>query len=102
MPNIPVPGDMEGFGLTALEASVNRTVVVASCLEGITDAIVDGENGILLEPLKKDLWVAKIEELLDPNTSLKELANEFQSYTVAHYSWDRMVKRYMDLFREYF
>ena len=101
MPNIPVAGDMEGFGLTALEASVNGTVVVASRLEGIPDAVKDGKNGILIAPLDEAAWISKIDELLGKTTELCKLAQKFQTYTVAHYSWDRMVSRYLELFKEY-
>jgi len=48
MPNIEVQGDMEGFGIVALEASLAGTLIVASGIEGIKDAIIDQKNGLLL------------------------------------------------------
>ena len=49
MPNRPVPGDMEGFGVVILEAGACGTPTVAAKLEGITDVITPGENGVLVE-----------------------------------------------------
>jgi hypothetical protein len=49
MPNIRVPGDAEGFGLVALEAVVCGTAVLAADLEGITEAIQHGKNGLLVD-----------------------------------------------------
>ena len=50
VPNVAVPGDMEGFGLVAAEASLRGTPVVAARLEGLTDAVVDGVTGAICEP----------------------------------------------------
>lgn len=46
MPNIPVPGDMEGFGVVLLEANAAGLPAVASDLEGIRDVIRNGRNGL--------------------------------------------------------
>lgn len=48
MPNQPLPGDWEGFGITAIEAAVRGVPVVASAIEGIVDAVVDGVTGRLV------------------------------------------------------
>jgi len=50
MPNIVVPNDVEGFGIVALEAAASGLPVVAADLQGIKDAIIHGENGVLVEP----------------------------------------------------
>src|SRR5690625_7613993 len=49
MPNIPVEGDMEGFGVVMLEAGLSGLPVVASSLEGILDVVEEGNNGHLIE-----------------------------------------------------
>lgn len=99
MPNIPVEGDQEGFGLVALEASVRGTWVVASGIEGITEAVIDGANGTLLPPEQPELWIDKIRELLSmPPEELSEWGKRGQAYTVDHFSWDRMVDGYRQVF----
>lgn len=64
MPNIPSDGkDIEGFGLTALEAAADGGVLLASGIEGIVDAVVDGETGFLLPSEEPSAWAKKIDEI---------------------------------------
>ena len=56
-PNVPVVGDMEGFGLVTIEAALRGTPVVAADLEGLKDAVVDGVTGWLLPPVRAEVWV---------------------------------------------
>ena len=55
-PNVPTSGDMEGFGLVLVEAAKRGTPVVASALEGMPDAVADGETGILCRAGDADEW----------------------------------------------
>ena len=48
-PNIKVAGDMEGFGISVIEAASCEIPVIASNIEGLKDAIKDGQNGFLVE-----------------------------------------------------
>lgn len=98
MPNIAVEGDTEGFGLVALEASIKGTYVVASGIEGITDAVINGENGCLLPSENAQAWTAKIHELLSDRHKLKMLSQQGKEYTQKHYSWDIMANGYKDVF----
>ena len=59
-PNISAPGDVEGFGLVLLEAALCERKVFASRLEGMTDAISDGQNGCLLPSGDTEAWRASL------------------------------------------
>ncbi len=101
MPNIKVAGDAEGFGLVALEASINSTPVLAAALEGITCAVTDGSNGFLVPPEDSDAWIDKIHSLLSDGKSLKDFAERAKDYTITNYAWKRMVEGYIDVFKKY-
>jgi phosphatidyl-myo-inositol dimannoside synthase len=76
-PNVPVAGDMEGFGLVVVEAAVRGTVTVASALEGITDAVVDGETGILVPPEDPAAWIDRLTDLTATPEALAGLGRRF-------------------------
>lgn len=94
MPNIPVEGDMEGFGIVMLEANMSRTPVVASDLEGIKDVIEQGENGFRVPPLQPEMFAAKVDEVL--RGDLGSLPNRARQYVEDHFSWDRVADRYIE------
>lgn len=89
-PNVPVAGDMEGFGLVAVEAAMRGAVVVAAELEGLRDAVVPGETGLLLPPGDADAWVAALDELLAAPAELAALADRFATVARDVYSRERM------------
>lgn len=97
-PNIPVPYDIEGFGLTPLEAASYGTVVIASRLEGITTAIIDGKNGTLVPALDSEAWIRALNALLAHITTLPEMGENATRYTIEHYSWDTVANDYRTLF----
>nr|WP_237488219.1 glycosyltransferase family 4 protein [Hufsiella ginkgonis] len=94
MPNIEVSGDMEGFGLVCLEASICGARVLASASGGIPDAISDGENGLLLPPGDADSW---IRALNNPSDTLPGAASRI-AFTRRQFSWEKMTKEYLEAF----
>ena len=98
MPNIPVQHDIEGFGLVALEAAAAGRYVVASRLDGIPEAIVPGQNGILLDPLDSESFASTILELLADDEHREMLGHKARKFVQGHYSWDIVAKRYQALF----
>ncbi len=98
MPNIKMPGDAEGFGLVALEASLREAVVLASNLEGIPEAIQDSKNGFLLPSAEPGIWTHKIKSLFKNSQALKTHSQSFKTFTLNNYSWQKMVDGYLDVF----
>ncbi|MBC7884172.1 MAG: glycosyltransferase family 4 protein [Saprospiraceae bacterium] len=95
MPNIMVSGDMEGFGLVSLEASVKGKTVLAADIEGITDAIYNGKNGYLVKAGDTHAW----REQIIRHSRLSSTNNEkFRKFTLEHFLTDRMVNGYHDVF----
>jgi phosphatidylinositol alpha-1,6-mannosyltransferase len=90
MPNIRVAGDMEGFGLVAVEAACRGAVVVAASIEGLADAVVDGVTGVLVEAEQADQFVVVIDEFAGDRTKLQRLGSEYQRNAVERYSVERM------------
>ncbi|MEI9940715.1 MAG: glycosyltransferase family 4 protein [Pseudomonadota bacterium] len=100
MPNIVVPGNVEGFGIVAIEASASGLPVVASRLQGIPDAVVDGENGRLVAPEDADAFVEALSELVGSAEIRKQRGEHGRAYTEQSYSWPRIIAQYATLFAE--
>lgn len=49
-PILDIPGDVEGFGMVAIEAAAHGLPTVAFAVGGVTDAISDGNSGNLIPP----------------------------------------------------
>ena len=97
MPSIPVIGDSEGFGIVAIEAAARGLPVVASKLEGITEAVQDGKNGFLLPPGDAVAFKEKIELLLKENREL--IRKQAKEFTLENFSWDNLIPKYQIAFK---
>lgn len=95
-PNIKVEGDMEGFGISVIEAAASGIPVVASCLEGLKDAIRDGQNGFLVESEDAGAWVAKINELLSRDEFRQEFGEKARRYVIENYGWGKISGKYLE------
>ncbi len=96
-PNIEVPGTMEGFGISVIEAALCGRPVITSNLQGLKDAIIEGENGILVEPGNATAWKTAIENLLSDERKRRDLGERASRYTREHYHWDTISLRYVEV-----
>ena len=89
MPNIPVRGDMEGFGMVLLEAGSAGLYSIASDLEGIKDAVIDSVTGSLIKPYDKEAFIQAIED--KTNYDKNEITNQIKE----KFSWEKTRDRYL-------
>ncbi len=95
-PNIPVQGTMEGFGINVIEANACGLPVLASDLEGLSEAVKDGENGRLLPPEDSDAFVREITRLHDDRQALASEGIRAKAFVGEHFHWDAISDRYVE------
>ncbi len=100
MPNIEVPGDMEGFGLVVLEAALCELPVVAAGTEGISDAISDGQNGYLVPSGDTVAFQDRISQLLLNPARAKQFGGRSRIFTLKNYRWDKIATSYIEGYQQ--
>jgi len=98
-PNIPVTGDMEGFGISVIEAGVSGLPVLASELEGLKDAIVNGQNGILVKSEDALDWQEKVTTALSNDFDTGAFGKNARKYIIENLSWKKITKIYFDILK---
>jgi phosphatidyl-myo-inositol dimannoside synthase len=88
LPNVAVPGDMEGFGLAAVEAATRGTLVIASAIEGIRDAVIDGVTGIAVEAGNPASFTEAIARLMRDRDLLQSLSLKYQAEAAKRFTTD--------------
>ncbi len=100
MPNIPVVGDLEGFGIVALEAASCELPVVASDLEGIPEALAGGEAGILVPARDGKKFERAILAFLNNGLSCREYGKKARRAVLSDFLWDKVIRGYLSVFRD--
>ncbi len=95
-PNIKIPGDMEGFGISVIEAVYAGIPVIAANLEGLKDAIKDNRNGFLVETGDIEGYVKKINELLSDDAYRQNFGQQARRYILDNLTWEKISKRYLE------
>ena len=101
-PNVKIPGTMEGFGINVIEAGICDRVVLASNLEGLADAIKNGENGILIEPENAEQWIKKINGVVNAGDDfIEKFGKRAGKYVKENYSWDKISREYYNEMKKF-
>jgi phosphatidyl-myo-inositol dimannoside synthase len=100
MPNIPVPGDIEGFGVVMLEAGASGAPVVAAELEGIRDVIEAGRNGVLVESGDARGFADAILRLAGDPERLQAASRAASAHTAERFGWSTIADTLVEMLSE--
>lgn len=98
MPNIPIPGDMEGFGIVLLEANLAGTPAVAADLEGIKDVIENGKNGFKIAVRDAENFSVHIDSLIE--NGLEEMSTSSRKFVLENFTWNKVAQQYISYLME--
>lgn len=85
-PLVEIPGDVEGFGMVAVEAAAAGTPTVAYDLGGVADAISALSGRLVAAGDSGGFTRAVLEELATPATSAEDCRRHAMSFSWEHYN----------------
>ncbi len=93
MPSRNINGDFEGFGIVYLEANQHSKPVIAGKSGGVPDAVVDGLNGLLIDPENNEEIKKAIIKLLENKDLCKKMGKQGRDRVLKECSWDEQIKK---------
>ncbi|MEW6444674.1 MAG: glycosyltransferase family 4 protein [Pseudomonadota bacterium] len=94
------PADMEGLGVSLLQAAAAAVPVIATRAGGMPEAVRDGETGLLIEPGDVDGLRAAILRLLDDDALRRGMGQAGQRYVQRECGIDAMVEGNLAVYRD--
>jgi phosphatidylinositol alpha-1,6-mannosyltransferase len=92
MPARNIDGDYEGFGIVYLEANLAGKPVIAGKSGGVGDAVVDGKNGLLVDPESREEISFAILSLIKNKDEKKRLGEQGRERAIKNFNWEKQAK----------
>jgi phosphatidylinositol alpha-1,6-mannosyltransferase len=84
--------NVEGFGISFLEAGASAVPSVAGDSGGVRSAVRDGETGIVISPTDVDAIADAIRALLLNPGRRRQMGHAARLAVETHYNWDRVAR----------
>jgi len=95
-----LPSLREGFPTAIIEAAAAGVPAVGSRIYGITDAIIEGETGLLHTPADANDLAEKMEMLMKDPALRERLGARARQRAVAEFNQQRLTQALLDFYRE--
>jgi glycosyltransferase involved in cell wall biosynthesis len=92
-----LPTTAEAFGIAAAEASASGLAVVATAVGGLTDIVVDGETGFLVDPGNSAAMTARLKLLADDPDLCVKMGRAARIRAEIHFDARRNTARIADV-----
>ncbi|MGH8579347.1 MAG: glycosyltransferase family 4 protein [Gammaproteobacteria bacterium] len=91
--------EYEGFGLAIIEAMAAGCIPVVSRIAPLTNFIVDGQQGFLVDFSDPDRAADKISKIIALNESERSRISQKAAERAQDFSWDRKVNEFIDAYQ---
>ncbi len=95
-----LPSVQEGQGIVLLEAQASSKPVVAFNTSGATEAMRDGETGLLAKPADSTALAEAILRLLSDNALRERMGARGREFVSNNLSWDITARKMLAVYRE--
>jgi len=96
MPSRDMDGDFEGFGIVYLEANAHGKPVIGGDSGGVRDAVKDGVNGLLVNPVSTEEIKNAIVKLYKDDELRKKLGAQGKEWA-RKFEWEKQVEKIVKL-----
>lgn len=83
--------DVEGFGITFIEAAATGTLAIGSKSGGIPDAIEDGKSGFLIEPHDEAQLADLFDRIFSDPTAYEDMKAYARKRALGEFSWTQQI-----------
>lgn len=94
------PINVEGFGISFVEAAASGVPSVAGDSGGVRSAVLDGETGIVVAPEDDAQVSGAIRRLLNDGQLRRRMSAAARTAAVERFNWDRVVRDTIDFAAE--
>lgn len=88
-----INGDFEGFGIVYLEANSAGKPVIAGDSGGVNDAVIDGINGILVDPENSGQIISAIIKLAKDQSLRQRLGEQGRKRAIKEFGWKKQINK---------
>ncbi len=99
MPAREVAGDFEGFGIVYLEANLCAKAVIAGRAGGVSDAVIDGVNGLLVDPLDINAIKEALIKLAENPVLRQKLGESGKKRAQTEFNWEKQTMKLVSLIK---
>jgi glycogen synthase len=96
---VVMPSRFEPYGLVAMEAGQRSRPVIAFAVDGLPEAVADGQTGLLAPPGDVEALAAALERLLSDPALAQRLGRQGRQRAAGADRWRRHLDEYEEVFR---
>jgi len=95
-----LPSIQEGQGIALLEAQASAKPVMAFNVSGVTEALRDGETGLLVKPADSGELAEALLRLLSDKSLREKMGASGREFVSRELSWDVTARKMLSVYRE--